>query len=151
MNINQSINLILIHTVCKDFISVYSKHFIAVSIDVTPSTPSSTLLIGSDITVSCEVNITIEVIVAQVVWADPEFNPLSATDGSLTGSGMNPLIMDDLILSLYLILNDVNVSNAGIYTCGTIINDTLDDSALIERQYTLTVESKSLFIYIMVT
>ena len=88
-------------------------------------------------------NITIEVIVAQVVWADPEFNPLNATDGILIGSGM---IMDDLMLSLDLTLNDVQVSNAGEYTCGTIMNDTLGDSAMIEGQYTLTVESKSLFI-----
>ena len=88
-------------------------------------------------------NITIEATVAQVVWADPEFNPLNITDGILTGSGMNPL---DLMLSLDLTLNDVQVSNAGIYTCGAIINDTLDNSAMIERQYTLTVESKSQFI-----
>ena len=59
--------------------------------------------------------------------------------------------MDDLILSLDLILNDVQVSNAGVYTCGAIINDTLGDSAMIERQYTLTVESKSLFINNIVT
>ena len=91
-------------------------------------------------------NITIEVTVIQVVWADPEFYPLNATDGSLTGSRMNQLIMDDLMLSLDLTLNEVQVSNAGIYTCGTIINDTLEDSAIIERQYILTVESKSLFI-----
>ena len=79
---------------------------------------------------------------AQVVWTDPEFNPLNATDWSLTGSRMNPLI---IMLSLDLTLNDVQVSNAGAYTCGTIINDTLDNSAMIERQYTLIVESKSLF------
>ena len=80
------------------------------------------------------------------MWADPEFNPLNASDGILTGSGMNPLTMDDLMLSLDLTLNDVQVSNAGVYTCGAIINDTLGDSAMIERQYTLTVESKSLFL-----
>ena len=83
---------------------------------------------------------------AQVVWVDQEFNVLNTTNEILIGSGMNLLIMDDLMLSLDLILNDVQVSNAGVYTCGTIINDTLDGSAMIERQYTLTVESKSLFI-----
>ena len=82
----------------------------------------------------------------QVVWVDPEFKPLNMTNEILTGSGMNPLIMDGLIVSLYLTLNEVQVSNAGMYTCGTIINDTLDESAMIERQHTLTVESKSLFI-----
>ena len=92
------------------------------------------------------VNITIEVTVAQVVWTDQHFEFLNATDRSLIGSRMNPLLMDDLIVSLDLTLNDVQVSNAGIYTCGTIINDTLGNSAMIERQYTLTVESKSLFI-----
>ena len=91
-------------------------------------------------------NITIDVTEAQVVWADPEFNPLNTTDGILTGSGMNQLVMDDLIVSLDLMLNDVNVSNAGVYICGTIINDTLGESARIERQYILTIESKSLFI-----
>ena len=79
----------------------------------------------------------------QVVWVDPEFKPLNMTNEILTGSGMNPLIMDGLIVSLYLTLNEVQVSNAGMYTCGTIINDTLDESAMIERQHTLTVESKS--------
>ena len=88
-------------------------------------------------------NITIDITVVQVVWADPKFNPLNITDEILIGSGM---IMDNLILSLDLTLNDVNISNAGVYTCGTIINDTLDESAMIEGQYTLTVESKSLFI-----
>ena len=87
---------------------------------------------------------------AQVVWVDPEFNSLNITDGILTGSGLNPLIMDDLMLSLDLTLNDVQVSNAGIYTCGAIIHD-LDNSGMIERQYTLTVESKSLFINNIVT
>ena len=91
-------------------------------------------------------NITIEARVAQVVWADQYFNPINTIDGILTGSGMNPLIMGDLIVSLDLTLNDVQVSNAGVYTCGAIINDTLDESVMIERQYTLTVESKSLFI-----
>ena len=91
-------------------------------------------------------NITIDVTVAQVVWADPEFNRLNFVERILTGSGMNQLIMNYLMLSLDLTLNEVQVSNAGVYTCGTIINDSLDDSARIERQYTLTVESKSLFI-----
>ena len=91
-------------------------------------------------------NITIEATGIQVVWADPEFNPLNTSDGILTGSGLNPIIMDDLMLSLHLTFNDVQVSNAGIYTCGAIINDTIGNSAMIERQYTLTVESKSLFI-----
>ena len=80
------------------------------------------------------------------MWADPEFNPLNAVDEILTGSGMNPLITDDSIVSLNLTLNDVNVFNAGEYTCGAIINDTLGESAMIERQYTLKVESKSMFI-----
>ena len=116
---------------------------VSVSIEVTPS---STLLFGSDITVSCIVNITIETTVANIVWVNSDFNLLNITDGILTGSGMKPLIMGDLMLSLDLTLNDVQVSNAGIYTCGTMINDSLDDSAMIEKQYTLTVESKSLFI-----
>ena len=81
-------------------------------------------------------NITIAVTGAQVVWVDPNFNLLNTTDGILT------------IVSLDLILNEVQVSNAGVYTCGTMIHDTVDDSAMIERQYTLTVESKSLFINI---
>ena len=81
-------------------------------------------------------NITIDVTVAQVVWVDPKFNPLNTTDGILTGS----------IVSLDLTLIEVQVSNAGVYTCGTMINDTLAESAMIERQYTLTVQSKSLFI-----
>ena len=111
--------------------------FIAVSIDVTPS---STLLIGSDITVSCIVNITIEVTVAQVVWTDEDFNPLNTVEGNLISG------MDNLMLSLDLMINEVQASNAGVYTCGAIINDTLGDSATIEKQYTLTVESKFLFI-----
>ena len=112
-------------------------NLIAVSIDVTPS---STLLIGSDITVSCIVNITIEVTVAQVVWTDQHFNPLNTIEGNLISG------MDSLMLSLELMINEVQVSNAGVYTCEAIINDTLGDAATIERQYTLTVESKSLFI-----
>ena len=69
------------------------------------------------------------------MWVDPELNPLNTTDGMLTGS----------IVSLDLTLNDVNVFNAGVYICGAIINDTLGESAMIERQYTLSVKSKSLF------
>ena len=80
------------------------------------------------------------------MWADPEFNRLNAVDEILTGSGMNQLIMDNSIVSLNLTFNDVNVINVGVYTCGAIINDTLGDSARIERRYTLKVESKSLFI-----
>ena len=118
--------------------------FSAVSIEVTPS---STLLIGSDITVSCIVNITIEARVAQVVWTDQDFNLLNIIDGNLTGS---ELITDNIMLSLDLMINDVQVSNAGVvYTCYTIIIDHLDDVATTERQYTLTVESKSLFIIIV--
>ena len=78
---------------------------------------------------------------AQVVWTDQDFNPLNTIDGNLTGGGM-----DDLILSLDLTINEVKVSNAGVYICEVIINDTLGDVDIIERQYTLTVESKSLFI-----
>ena len=112
--------------------------FLAVSIEVPVS---SALLIGSDITVSCMVNITIEVTVAQVVWADQYFNLINTIDGNLTGSGM-----DDLILSIDLTINEVQVSNAGVYICEVIINDTLGDVATILRQYTLTVKSKTLFI-----
>ena len=113
-------------------------NLIAVSIEVPVS---STLLIGSNITVSCIVNITIEVTVAQVVWTDQDFNPLNNTiEGNLISG------MDNLMLSLDLIINEVQVSNTGVYTCGAIINDTLDESVMIERQYTLKVKSKSLFI-----
>ena len=118
----------------KHSISDYSKFFLAVSIEVPVS---SKLLIGSDITVSCVVNITIEVTVAQVVWADQYFNLINTIDGNLTGSGM-----DDLILSIDLTINEVQVSNAGVYICEVIINDTLGDVATIQRQYTLTVKSK---------
>ena len=83
-------------------------------------------------------NITVEVTVAQVVWTDQDFNPISTIDG------MDP--MDDIILSLDLVINDVQVSNAGVYTCGAKINDTLGNSAMSERHFTLNVESKFLFI-----
>ena len=86
-------------------------------------------------------NITIEVTLAQVVWTDQDINPLNTIDGNLTGSGM-----DDLILSLDLTINEVQVSNAGVYICEAMINDTLGDVATIQGQHTLTVESKSLFI-----
>ena len=126
------------HLACD---SPFKFFFTAISIQV-PVPPSNTFLIGSDITVSCIVNITIEVIVVQVVWTDQHFNhPLNTIDGTLIGSAMA-----DLVLSLDLAISKVQVSNAGVYTCGTIINDTLGDSAMIERQYTLTVESNSLFI-----
>ena len=115
-----------------------SKFCLAVSIEVTPS---STLLIGSDIAVSCIVNITIEVKASQVVWTDQYFNPLNTIDENLTGIGMN-----DLILSLDLTINEVQVYNAGVYICEAVINDTLGYVDTIQRQYTLTVESKSLFI-----
>ena len=88
-------------------------------------------------------NITIEVTVAHVVWTDQYFNPLNTIDGNLTGSGIN--LMDDLILSLDLMINKVQVSNAGVYICEAMINDTLGDVVTIQKQYTLTVESKSLF------
>ena len=65
------------------------------------------------------------------MWADPNFDPLDTTDGILT-------------------FNEVQVSNAGNYTCGAMINDTLGESAMIEGQYTLTVESKSLYINIFI-
>ena len=113
-------------------------NLIAVSIEVPVS---STLLIGSNITVSCIVNITIEVTVSQVVWTDQDFNPINNTIKGNLISGM-----DNLMLSLDLIINEVQVSNAGVYTCDTIINDTLGVVATIERQYSQTVESKSLFI-----
>ena len=86
-------------------------------------------------------NITVEVTVAQVVWTDQDFNPINTIDEILDGSGV-----DDLMLSLDLTINEVQVSNAGVYICDTIISDTLGDVATIERQYTLTVESKSHFI-----
>ena len=50
------------------------------------------------------------------------------------------------MMSLNLTINEVQVSNAGVYICDTLISDTLGDVATIERQYTLTVESKSHFI-----
>ena len=106
--------------------------------------PSSTLLIGSDITVSCIVNITIEVTASQVVWTDQDSNPLNTVDGNLTGGGID--LMNDLMLSLDLMINKVRVSNAGVYICEAVINDTLGYIDTIQRQYTLTVESKSLFI-----
>ena len=83
-------------------------------------------------------NITVEVTVVQVMWTDQDFNPINTIDG------MDP--MDDIMLSLDLVISKVQVSNAGIYTCSAIINDTLGDSAMSERHYTLTIESKSLFI-----
>ena len=112
-------------------------NYLAVSIEVLPS---STFLVDSNITVSCIVNITVEVTVAQVVWTDQDFNPLNTIEGNLISG------MDNLMLSLDLMINEVHVSNAGVYTCDAIINDTLGDAATIERQYTLTVESKFLFI-----
>ena len=86
-------------------------------------------------------NITIEVKASQVVWTDQYFNPLNTIDENLTGIGMN-----DLILSLDLTINEVQVYNAGVYICEAVINDTLGYVDTIQRQYTLTVESKSLFI-----
>ena len=123
------------HLACD---SPFQFFFTAISIQIPPS---NTFLIGSDITVSCIVNITIEVIAVQVVWTDQYLNPLNTIDRTLIGSAM-----DDLVLSLDLVISKVHVSNAGVYTCGTIINDTLGDSTMIERQYTLNVESKFLFI-----
>ena len=92
-------------------------------------------------------NITIEVAASQVVWTDQDFNPLNTIDGILTGIGMDPI--DDIILSLDLMINEVQVSNAGVYTCYTIINDTLGDSVVNDAQHTLTVESKSLNIVVI--
>ena len=51
-----------------------------------------------------------------------------------------------MVLSLDLMINEVQLSNVGVYTCYTITNDTLGDSAMSERHHTLTVESKFLFI-----
>ena len=84
------------------------------------------------------VNIAIEVTAHQVVWTDQYFNPINTIDR------MDP--MDDIMLSLDLVINEVQVFSAGVYTCSAIINDTLGDSAMSERHYTLTIESKSLFI-----
>ena len=112
-------------------------NYLAVSIEVLPS---STFLVDSNITVSCIVNIIVEVTVAQVVWTDQDFNPLNTIEGNLISG------MDNLMLSLDLIINEVHVSNAGVYTCSAIINDTLGDSATIERHHTLNVASKYLFI-----
>ena len=117
---------------------IFSKCFLAFSIKVPPS---STFLVGSNITVSCIVNITIKVTAYRIVWTDQYFNPF---DGNLTGGGID--LMDDLILSLDLTINEVQVSNAGVYICEAMINDTLGDVTTIQKQYTLTVESKSLFI-----
>ena len=50
-----------------------------------------------------------------------------------------------MVLSLDLMINEVQVSNAGVYICEAIINDTLGYVDTIQKQYTLTVESKSLF------
>ena len=86
-------------------------------------------------------NITIEVTASQVVWTDQDFNPINTINEILDGSGVK-----DLILSLNHTINEVQVSNAGVYICDTLISDTLGDVATIERQYTLTVESKSHFI-----
>ena len=74
------------------------------------------------------------------MWTEQYFNPLNIVDGNLTGSGVN-----DLILSLDLMINEIQVSNAGVYICEAMINDTLGDIATIQKLYTLTVESKSLF------
>ena len=119
--------------------------FLAFSIKASPS---NTLLIGSDIAVSCIVNITIEVTAYQVVWADQYFNLLNAVHGNLTGDGID--LMDDLILSLDLMINEIQVSNAGVYICEAMINDTLGDVATIQKEYTLTVESKSLSLYLTI-
>ena len=85
-------------------------------------------------------NITIEVTVAQVMWTDQHFILRNTTD--------EMDLMDDLLLFLDLMIHEVQVSNAGVYTCYAIINDTLGDSATIERHHTLTVESKSFFFYV---
>ena len=93
-------------------------------------------------------NITIEVTAYQVVWADQYFNLLNAVHGNLTGDGID--LMDDLILSLDLMINEIQVSNAGVYICEAMINDTLGDVATIQKEYTLTVESKSLSLYLTI-
>ena len=90
-------------------------------------------LIGTNIVVSCVVDISFEPLAVQLSWIDAEFNSLNTTSWMYyNGSGVDTFPVDHLILSLDL---RIKLYNVGVYTCRCMINDTLGDFAVIEKQY----------------
>ena len=62
--------------------------------------------------------------------------------GSNSGMGLQPLPEDDTILQLTLDLNIdvVNVTDAGVYTCGSILTDALGIMANVTTEHTVFVQ-----------
>ncbi len=62
--------------------------------------------------------------------------------GSNSGMGLQPLPEDDTILQLTLDLNidEVNVTDAGVYTCGSILTDAIEIVANVTTEHTVFVQ-----------
>ena len=79
------------------------------------------------------VDISFKALAVQLSWIDAEFNSLNKTNWMyINDSSMDTLSVNHLTLSLDL---RIKLCNVGVYTCRCMINDTLGDFTMVEKQY----------------
>ncbi len=118
---------------------------IAVSVDAPVQ---STYLAGnSDISIRCTLDVNVQLNSLQLVWVS--YDIVNMTELTF-GSGDNDVLsMEQRITqSLDLTFDIVSVSNAGEYTCGANLEDSMGESILVTSNLTLFVESKHCFKYL---
>ncbi len=112
---------------------------IAASVDAPVQ---STYLAGdSDISIRCTLDVNVQLNSLRLVWVSYEIVNMTEL---IIGSGDNDVLsMEQRITqSLDLTFDIVNVSDAGEYTCGANLEDSMGESILVMSNLTLFVESK---------
>ncbi len=112
---------------------------IAVSVDAPVQ---STYLAGdSDISIRCTLDVNVQINSLQLVWVSHDI--VNMTELTFASGDKSALSMEQRITqSLDLTFDIVSVSDAGVYTCGANLEDSMGESILVMSSLTLFVESK---------
>ena len=98
----------------------------------------------SNFTVTCTASLSVELneVVVQVIWTDPYLQVINMTTGDISvGSGLyTKMFMNINTYSLDLNFNNLQASQVGNYTCGSIFIDQHNKPFILQRQFIVFVQ-----------
>ena len=115
---------------------MFIKFFIVISFSV--SGPVTTSFVSQNLTISCEVSILVSNLTVDLSWVDMNNNEVNDTEDIYVDSEQS---LNDYV-SLDLVIEDIKVSHAGVYTCIATLVDNIGN-ATINRTHAVNVQSKN--------
>ena len=126
------------YTIRLCIIILLEIHHFFIVISFSVSGPEATFSVSQNLTISCEVSILVSNLTVDLSWVDMNNNEVNDTEDIYVDSEQS---LNDYV-SLDLVIEDIKVSHAGVYTCIATLVDNIG-SATINRTHAVNVQSKN--------